>query len=106
MVLLPHPDLLVHGQPGRLPHGREDGQPHQLGRRPLQPDRDRVRRTGRWLNSSVPEELQDLGLLPDVGVHVVPAPRPGQLHEGGHREGQGVERKIRISHRILHKRIR
>ena len=90
MVLLPHPHLLLHGQPGGLPDGGQDGGPHQLSGRPGQSDGDRVRRPGWRLHSSVPEELQDLGLLPDVGVHVVPAPRPGQLHQGGHREGQGV----------------
>ena len=106
MVLLSHPHLLLHGQPGCLPHGGPNGGPYQLSGRPGESDGDRVRGSGRRLNSSVPEELQDLSLLPDVGVHVVPAARPRELHQGGNREGQGVERKIRISHRIFYKRIR
>ena len=106
MVLLSHPDLLLHGQPGGLPDGGQDGGPHQLRGRPGESDGDRVRGPGRRLHCSVPEELQDLSLLSDVGVHVVPATRPRELHQGGNREGQGVQRKIRISHRIFDKRIR
>jgi hypothetical protein len=30
VVLLADPDLLVHGKPGRLPHGGPDGGAHQL----------------------------------------------------------------------------
>ena len=106
VVLLSHPHLLLHRQPRGLPHRGQDGGANQLCGRPRQSDGDRVRRSGRWLHSSVLEEFQDLSLLENVGVHVVPAPRPGELHQGGDRASPGVKRKIRISHRVLNKRIR
>ena len=46
------------------------------------PDGDRIRRSGRRLHRPVPEELQDLGVLPHVGVHVLQGSRPHRLHKG------------------------
>ena len=48
------------------------------------------------------QEFQDLCLLPHVGVHVLAAPRPGHLHQGGHHEGPGVQGEVRLPHRVLH----
>ena len=43
VVLHADPDLVIHGQPGRLPDRRAHGDAHQLGRGPVAADPSRVR---------------------------------------------------------------
>ncbi|KAE8751697.1 hypothetical protein FOCC_FOCC001545 [Frankliniella occidentalis] len=61
VVLHAHHHLLVHGQPGRLPHRRADDHAHRERRRPGGPDRDLVRHLGGRLHHDVLQE--------DVAIH-------------------------------------
>jgi len=45
--------LLLHRQPGRLPHGAEDGGAHRVGGRPGGPDGDRVRHHARGVHDDL-----------------------------------------------------
>ena len=66
VVLHPDHDLFLHGQPGRLPDHREDGQPHLVRGGPRQADQDRIRVRGVGINGGL---LQGKPTLPRVCSH-------------------------------------
>ncbi len=64
MVLHSHHHLILHGQPGCLPHCGEDGFAHRECRGSGQADGHRLRHFGLWLNQRVLQgELMLLGLM-------------------------------------------
>ena len=64
VVLHPHHHLLLHGQPGGLPHGGDPRAADRVGGGPRQPERDLVRGSRRRLH---------LQVLPEVGQRRLPA---------------------------------
>ena len=68
VVLLSDPDLLVHGQPGGLPHHREDGHPHLVSRGPGL-EQDQVWLHQHWLNCLVLSRLKLSFLQENVEKH-------------------------------------
>ena len=92
-VVVVHPggDLLLHGQPGRLPHRGEDGVAHRVGGGPCQADQDQVRLSRVRLHQSVLQRLQDADLLEDARLHGV-AEEPKDFH--AKQQGGGAEGKL------------
>ena len=86
-----HPggDIVIHGQPGRLPHRGEDGVAHRVRRGPGQADQDQVWLPRVGLHEGFLQGLKDANVLEDARFHGVPE-EPKDFHakqQGGGAEG-------------------
>ncbi|CAF93840.1 unnamed protein product, partial [Tetraodon nigroviridis] len=99
-----HHHLVLHGEPGGLPNGPEDGGSHRVPGRPGRPDQHPVRDHPRGLHHDLLHELS----LPDVPAHVdlhvlQAAQRVRQEHGGGHRPRAQLQ--VRLPHGEHHERV-
>ena len=80
VVLHPHHDLVLHGQPGRLPHHREARHADILGGRPRVPEQDQVGSLASLAKTSHPwDDSGHLVILGRLRPPAHPLDDPGHL---------------------------